>query len=232
MKIANFKSQIGLRVSLCRTPKVKVFHFSFFILPFALLVISGCVGFQTAGEVQTGRYELMLGKAESALPHFQRAAELDPTYIMRFGVFQEGVWSYVGRAYYDMGKLPEARQALERALSRYDQDHLAKLYLGLTLARDGDKRRGLSEMESGLKGLYDWLEWITYHTSYGIYWDPRREIRNEIKTNLATISGKEIDYQKLIDGGESIGKKMEEEIDLARRDEIEAYKQGEGKGEP
>ncbi len=214
-----------------KNEKFKISPFAFCFLPFALF-LSGCAGFQVAGEVQAGRSALLVGKAEEALPRFQRAAEMDPNYLMSFSVFQEGVWSYVGRAQYVTGKLPEARQSLERAVSSYNDDHLAKLYLGLTLARDGDKQRGLKEMESGLKGLYDWLEWITYYTRYGIYWDPRREIRNEIKTNLAMISGKEVDYQKLIAGGEEIGKKMEEEIDLARRDEIEAYKDGEGKSEP
>jgi len=169
-----------------------------------------------------------------ALAHFQRAAEMDPNYIMGFGVFQEGVWTYVGRANYATGKLPEARQALERALSRYQDDNLARLYLGLAVARDGDRQRGLKEIEGGMRGIYDWLEYITqaHRFSFGRFWDPRREIRSEIQGGLAMISGKDIDWQKLIASGEWVGAKMEDEIDRARRDEINDITTQMGDGRP
>ncbi len=218
-----------------KNEKVKILQFAICILPFALLVISGCIGFQVAGEVQAGRSALLVGKAEEALPRFQRAAEMDPNYIMSFSAFQEGVWTYVGRTQYVTGKLPEARQSLERAVSRYDDDYLARIYLGLALARAGDRPRGAKEMTSGMKGLHDWLEFIAYNTRFGQFWDPLREIRSEIQSNLAMISGKEIDWQKLIASGEWVGRKMEEEIDLARRDEIEDQRRhtdGGGGGEP
>ena len=57
-----------------------------------------------------------------------------------------------------MGKLPEAQKAFERARSRHNQDHLAKLYLGMVLGQDGDRPRGLREIEAGLRGLGDWLD--------------------------------------------------------------------------
>lgn len=192
----------------------------------AFTFLSGCAGFQVAGEIQAGRYDLLIGKPDLALPHFQRAAEIDPNYIMKTGVFQEGVWTYVGRANYSAGKLQEARLALERAVLHYDQDNLAKLYLGLVLARDGDREKGLKEIETGMRGIYDWLEYITYNTSYGQFWDPGREIRIEIQRNLSMISGKGIDWQKLIAGGEWVGKKVEEEIDLAKNDEYRARTRG------
>jgi hypothetical protein len=34
---------------------------------------------------------------------------------------------------------------------------MAHLYLGLTLARQGERQRGMTEIESGMKGLYDWF---------------------------------------------------------------------------
>ncbi len=193
------------------------------------IFLSSCIGFQVAGEIQQGRMQLIFGDPKLALAQFQRAAQTDPNYIMNFGVFQEGVWTYIGRANYATGKLPAARQALERARSHYDHDYLARLYLGLVLARDGDRQRGLSEIEGGMRGLYDWLEYITYNTSYGRFWDPGREIRSEIETNLAMISSKNIDWQKLIASGEWLGKRMEEEIDLARRDE-ERHQRRDGDG--
>ena len=182
--------------------------------------LSGCVGYQAASEVQAGRYALLGGKTESALPHFQLAAELDPHYITDFTPLREGVWTYVGRAYYETGKLSEARKTLEQALSRHNDDYLARLYLGMSLARDGDRQQSLKEMQAGLRGIYDWLEYITYNTEYGHFWDPQREIRSEIQRTLAMTSGRDIDLQRLIVSAEWLGKKMEEEIDLARKDEI------------
>jgi hypothetical protein len=127
----------------------------------------------------------------------------------------------VGRAQYLAGQLPEARQSLERAIAQHNDDYLARLYLGLTLARSGDGSVDLKDIESAMKGIYDQLEWIvTRTTTPGQFWDVRGEIRSEIQSNLAMIAGKEIDWQKLISSGEWVGQKMEEESDLARRDEI------------
>ncbi len=187
---------------------------------FVLPLLYSCASSQAGSDILAGRQALLINKPDVALTHFQRAAEMDPNFVMGFGVFQEGVWTYVGRANYATGKLPEARQALERALSRYQDDYLARLYLGLVVARDGDRQRGLKEIESGMRGIYDWLEHIAYNTFYGQFWDPRREIRSEIQRGLAMISGKDIDWQKLIASGEWVGAKMEDEIDRARRDEI------------
>ena len=207
--------------------KCRILIFAVCILQFAIF-FSGC----TAGQIQAGRMDLLYGDPNKAVAHFQRAAELNPDYLF-FSVLPQGVWTYVGRAHYASGRLPEARQVLERAVARHDRDQLAKLYLGLVLARDGDRQRGLKEIESGMRGLHDWLEYITQHAaySYGRFWDPRREIRSEMESDLAMIS-KEVDWQKLIASGEWVGKKMEEEIDLARRDQTqELFRDGGGKGE-
>ena len=190
------------------------------------LLLSGC----TAGQIQAGRMDLLYGDPNKAVAHFQRAAESNPDYLY-FSTLPQGVWTYVGRAYYASGKLPEARQALERAVSRYDQDNLAKLYLGLVLARDGDRPRGLKEIEGGMRGIHDWLDYIgqRFAFSYGRFWDPRKEIRSEIESDLAMIS-KGVDWPKLIASGEWVGKQMEEEIDRARRDETwELFRDGEGR---
>ena len=106
-------------------------------------------------------------------------------------------------------------------MSLHNDDNMAKLYLGLTLTRSEDRQRGLKEIESGLRGLHDWLDYVNQYAaySYGQYWDPSREIRTEIQNTLAMISGKDIDRQKLIASAEWVGRKMEEEIDIARRQE-------------
>jgi tetratricopeptide (TPR) repeat protein len=182
-------------------------------------------------KVQQGRMALLYGDPEVALGSFQSAAELDPNHFY-FSVFPQGIWTYVGRANYATGRYAEARQALERAVSLHQEDGMAKLYLGLTLTRSGDRPRGLKEIESGLRGLHEWLDYVNQYAafSYGQYWDPTNEIRSEMKNSLAMISAKEIDWQKLIASGEWVGRKMEEEIDTARRQESRDRSRGDDKG--
>src|SRR3990172_1388427 len=182
-----------------------------------LFFLSACA---VETKVLQGRMALLYGDPEVALGLFQSGAELDPNYFY-FSVFPQGIWTYMGRAYYIAGKYPEARQALERAVSLHQEDDMAKLYLGLVLMRSGDRQRGLKEIESGLRGLHEWLDYVNQYAafSYGQYWDPTNEIRSEIKNSLTMISGKDIDWQKLIASGEWVGKKLEEEIDIARRQE-------------
>src|SRR5207249_9469839 len=104
-------------------PKSKLLKFAICNLQFALFaLLSGCVAFQVGGEINQGRAELLYGDPKVALVHFQRAAELDPNYRLSYSIFPEGVWTYVGRAYYAAGRMPEARQALERARSREDDN--------------------------------------------------------------------------------------------------------------
>jgi len=47
---------------------------------------------------------------------------------------------------------------LERALSANRQEDIARLYLGLTLAREDDRQRGLKEIEGGMRGINSFLD--------------------------------------------------------------------------
>lgn len=194
------------------------------------LVLAACATFQSSTEIQAGRLALMTGKPQVALAHFNRAAELNPNYITGFTQFREGVWTYVGRANYETENYPIARQALERASSRYADDHLAKIFLGLTFAREGAHQRAQQELERGMQGLHGWLEDIanSHRFSYGQYWDPAREIRSELEAGLAGLTSKEVDWKSLIAQGEQIGKRIEEEIDRAA--ERERFFQGRDSG--
>jgi hypothetical protein len=89
------------------------------------------------------------------------------------------------------------------------------------LARESDRQRGLKEIESGMRGLNNFLDYInqTQRFSIGQYWDPNRDIRSTIQSDLAMISGKDLDWQKLIADTEWLGLRMEQESDLARRQE-------------
>jgi len=107
------------------------------------------------------------------------------------------------------------------ALSENRDDDLARLYLGLALARSGDRQRGLKEIEGGMRGIQAWLDYINdaHRFSFGQFWDPARAIRSTIQGDLTMISAREFDWEKLIASSEWIGQRMEEESDNARRDE-------------
>jgi len=102
-------------------------------------------------------------------------------------------------------------------------DHLARLYLGLTLARTGDLSGGIKEIESAMRGIYDWLEYINRTRPFEAYWDPSRDIRKAIEKDLDYISSKDFNPERLIADAEWLGKRMEEEIDYVRRDERRQY---------
>ena len=184
-----------------------------------IFLLTGCAAYQIAGQVQSGRQALLINKPEEALAYFQQAAQSNPNYIFESGLYKEGIWTYVGRSQYNLGRLAEARQSLEKALSIYPDDYLARIYLGLTLLRTGEDSRGLKELENGMKGLYDWLEYMNRTLPFSSFWDPLREIRSELEKDLKMVSNKDVDRQQLIASAESLGQKMEEEIDRVRRDE-------------
>jgi hypothetical protein len=49
-------------------------------------------------------------------------------------------------------QFPQDWQSLERALSGDRDENIARLYLGSTLIEEGDRQRGLEEIESGMRG--------------------------------------------------------------------------------
>ena len=188
--------------------------------------MGGCSAFRAGSQFEAGRQDLLVGKSADAIAHFQGAADLDPNYEKDIGYMREGIWTYLGRANYDAEKLLEARQALERAVARDDRDYFANLYLGLVLAKSGDRDNGVKELKQGLDGLDGWFKDTTADASYGQFWDPSGTIRSEIGSDLVMLSHADIDWPKLITSGEWVGKKIEEEIDMSRRDEQQEYDHG------
>lgn len=185
---------------------------------FSVLFISSCSTFQIESDIAIGRKLLLSGEPEAALVSFQQAAKRDGAYPGN--LLGQGVLTYVGRAYYDAGKLAEARQAFETSLSRDDQDYLARLYLGLVLARNGNRARGAMELGNGLQGLNNTVEYIATHPPLGPFWDPRREIRSDIQRNISLLSPDKTDWGSLVPSLEALGKKIEREADLARTDAL------------
>jgi tetratricopeptide (TPR) repeat protein len=100
----------------------------------AMVLFSGC-GVQLSNDVQSGRSALNAGNPELAITYFQRTAESQPDYVVDTPPLRQGIWTYLGRAYYDTGKLSEAGEALSRALKRDGGDFMARLYLGMVMLR-------------------------------------------------------------------------------------------------
>ena len=115
-----------------------------------VILLSGCASFQVGTDVEAGRKAFLIGNNAAALGYFQKAAELDPNYVYGTAL-QQNIWSYVGRSEYSASKLPQARNSLEKALSLNKEEDMARLYLGLTLVRSGNRPEGLKEIQGGMR---------------------------------------------------------------------------------
>jgi tetratricopeptide (TPR) repeat protein len=193
------------------------------LILFALCTfLSACTTVQSGSAFQAGRRALIGGDDEAALGFFQTVADSNPNFVFTTGSSpRQSIWSYVGRTEYLTDRFPQARQSLERALSGDREENIARLYLGLTLIQLGDRQGGLKEIESGLRGINDFLNNISRTQGFNIgqFWDPNRDIRNAIQYNLEMISRESFSSQQLIANIERIALQMERETDLARRQE-------------
>lgn len=191
-----------------------------FMLLAAVLCFSSCAAMQTAGTMQSGRQALFRGDPEAALVYFREVAAQNPDYVYG-SALRQGIWSYVGRAEYLNGQFPQAQRSLERALAANQTEDVARLYLGLSLARGGDYVRGVKEIEEGMKGIHGWLEYVAeaHRFSFGQFWDPGRDIRNKIEQATKTMGQENTKREEVLAMAEWLGKEMEEEVDRAQRQE-------------
>ena len=189
--------------------------------PAWLLVIvslSACASIQSAGDIAQGRQALFEGNNQAALGYFQAAAQVDPNYL--YGTdLQEGTLSFLGRAQYLNGDYTRARSTLEKALAQHKDDNVARLYLGLTLARQGETQKSLQDIDAGMAGIHDFLDSITdsFRFSFVKDWDPGRNIRSAIERDRAMIASGKIDWPTLIADGEWIAMNIEREPDLRKK---------------
>jgi tetratricopeptide (TPR) repeat protein len=180
--------------------------------------LSACDSFWTSGQFASGRRAFVVKNYQEALAYFRKVADKKPGYVFQSMHFRESVWTYLGRCLYYLGNLAEARQSLERAITEHGDDQLARVFLGLTLRRQDDDANGNRQMERGLQGLNDWIEYENGRDPAKSFWDPSRQIRQEIARSLAMISDNRADRQTLIESVEWIGLKIEDEVDHVRRD--------------
>jgi tetratricopeptide (TPR) repeat protein len=256
--------------------------------------IAGCTTFQAGTEFQSGRTALLTGKPEVAAGYFERVSASDANYVNDSIPLREGIWTYLGRAYYEVGKLTEADGAFRKALKQNENDFMARLYLGLVSWRQANlpiskksftlqdvryalkegvapsrvtvlvkergvnfnltdeaekelrisgadddllqqirtqteqkkrteqktKQEGLREIGKALTDMRSWLQY-TVEGPQGRFWDPQNKIRSQINASLAMINSKKTEDPTFVSGLEWTGKALEEEADLARRDERE-----------
>src|SRR6266481_5428300 len=181
------------------------------------VLLSACAAVRGGGDVEQGRQALLAGNYQAALGSFQNAEQADPNYI--YGAeLREGVSSFLGRAQYLTGNYAQARQTLEKDLRQHRSDNLARLYLGLTLYRLGDQKAALTNIQRGMEGINNWLNYLNtnFAQEFGQGWDAGGTIRAGIKSDLAMISSGKIDWPKLIADGERLGIAIEQEEDNFR----------------
>ena len=270
-----------------------------------LLMIAGCSSLESGGEFASGRRELMSGNAGVAVTYFEPIAKRDPNYVSPFSTFRESIWTYLGRAQYQSGKLIESKSSLERALVQIPNDSVAKLYLALTNLRlqttekatnpftlqdisfalrervepkrvaalvrergvafdltaesesqlrkagaddflldeirkiraealkqrktnDSQLSQSTKELAAALTDIRDQLDYLNT-TRAGIFWDPNKDIRSQIQTGLSLLSAPRPDWQKVFSTGELVGQRIEEEIDVVRREESQELRRQENR---
>jgi tetratricopeptide (TPR) repeat protein len=178
------------------------------------VLLSACAVVNTAGDIAQGRQALLEGNYQLALDYFWAGDQTDP-YYMYGAELREGVLSFLGRAQYLTGNYAQARQTLEKDLSYHRSDNVARLYLGLTLVRLGDRQAGLTNIQRGMNGIYNWLEYLNtnFALEFGQGWDPGGTIRAGIKSDLDVIASGKIDWPQLITDGEALGIGIEQEED-------------------
>ena len=114
----------------------KIFNLSSMVF---LLILSGsCTTVQVSRDVQSGRSALKLGQPKEALQQFEAAAAQNPNYTTRFTLLNVGIWTYVGRAYYQVGEKDKALASLNKAKDSSKNDYVARIYLGLVMAQTGN----------------------------------------------------------------------------------------------
>lgn len=198
--------------------------------PVALLLIfgllSGCASFKTQAEIAAGRRYLKTEQPLEALVHFERAARMDPEYVTNFTSFPQSVWTYIGRAHYELGDLPKARAALDRSVRKHGKAILGHTYLGLVQMNQGEISTGLQTASTGLQRLRAWFQVLDATNQYASYWDPSSRVRRTTDELIDDIRTGDKPWPRIATQLEWVGWQMEREIDLSSRDITAALTEG------
>jgi len=183
-----------------------------------LFLLSSCATLEVAREVQSGRRAMQLGNSQAALRHFEAAAQADPDYLTDFTLLDIGIWSYVGMAQFEEGKQGKALASFKQAKQRHKEDHFARVFLGLVMSQDGERRAGKGELVDGLNGLGQWLQMTRHSTHTGSFWDPGDYLAKEIGETLTLLGAEEVNWQAVNENVVRLARNFDEEIDEVKRD--------------
>ena len=186
--------------------------------------VHGCAGSQAAHQIQQGRLALLTGKPDIAVQHFEKAVALDNR--NSGSPLEESTWTYLGSAYYATKNYPLARQAFEKALAQNKEDDIARLYLGLVGARDGMNDSSRQDIQSGLQGIYNRIEYIKSFAYAGEFWDPSGRLSTETLALIKSVAAPQVDSKIVIPRIEQLTLAIENEIDQVQRDELNRYRGG------
>ncbi len=197
------------------------FSYSYAMPLFVLFFLSSCATLQVSRDVQSGRTALKLDQPKEALTHFEAAGQTDPDYLTDFTLLDIGIWSYVGMAYYQAGEKEKALESFKQAKQRHRDDHFARVFLGLVMSQNGQRREGKAELVAGLNGLGSWLDTIRYsaRTHTGELWDPGDYLRKEIGEMLTLLESEEVNWGAINESVVTLARNFDDEIDEVKRDE-------------
>lgn len=151
-----------------------------------LVLLCACAGLEQQGEFSTGRQAFLRGEPDNALAYFQRAAGSNPAFVADSVLPRRSIWTYIGRAHYNSGRFGEAGQAFEKALSYLRDDHIARLYLGLTRVRPmsvvaAPNAFKLQEVTFALREGVESKRVATLVRQRGVAFDLTKETENQLR---------------------------------------------------
>jgi tetratricopeptide (TPR) repeat protein len=150
------------------------------------LLAGGCAGLNSQTDFLAGRRALLRGEPENALGYFDQVAQREPAFVSASVSPPKSIWTYVGRAHYNSGRYDAARSAFEKALSHRSDDHVARLYLGLTLLRPAASPPPanafqLQEVTFALREGVEPKRVATLARSRGIAFDVTKETESQLR---------------------------------------------------
>jgi tetratricopeptide (TPR) repeat protein len=152
----------------------------------ALLWAGACASFESQSEFLAGRRALLRGEPDNALSYFERVTRSNATFVSDSVSPRKSIWTYVGRAQYNSGRYTEARSAFEKALSHLSEDHVARLYYGLTLLRPSAARAptnafNLQEVTYALREGVEPKRVATLARERGVIFDLTKETESQLQ---------------------------------------------------
>ena len=112
------------------------------------------------------------------------------------------------------GQFAPVQGTLQKALGQQKSDKLARLYLGMNKARQGDRTADLQDMQTGTKGIG--ATSIPVSSASLGNTDPDQSLRKSVETNLAMMVREDVDWAMLLSNSEALALNFEQEPDRAR----------------